>query len=524
MSENKPSPARSRVPAPLGALRGGLYALARRNAEAAPDGASILCGTTVVRHGELAERAARLAAALAERGLGKGGRLAVLSRKTPAAITAFLAAAACGGVFFPLDPNQPPPVLRAVLDRLAPAVVCVAAEFLPLLENLTGGKPPFALVIMDRGDAAGAAVPAGLSDFEELCAGPFPAALPEIGPDDPVYLNFTSGTTGAPKGAVTTLGNLIANTEASVTAFALTPEDVHLCLMPAFVHPHETLMRPLYLGGPLVLCDRVAAKAVAGACTRHKVTALMAVAAIYETLLRLPAGSGNPLATVRVAESGGMHVPSALASGLLARFSLSILPVWGSTETTGVGLANRPGEAHAACRLGRPVPGYLARVVREDGSEADFGEPGELVVSGPGVCPGYFGEEARPEFRLFGGRFRTGDIVRREPDGAFYFAGRQSMLLKVGGMKVFPVEIEEALRTHPDVAECIVIPEADVLRGEVAKAVVVPRAGTELSPAGLRHYLAGRLHRMKMPRVIEVRDALPRTPGGKIAWRALVSP
>jgi len=321
---------------------------------------------------------------------------------------------------------------------------------------------------------------------------------------------------------VTTLGNLLANTEASVAAFGLLPDDVHLCLMPVFVHPHETLLRPLCLGGPMVLCDRISARAVAEACARHKVTALMAVAAIYETLLRLPAGAGNPLGTVRVAESGGMHVPAALARGLAARFGARILPVWGSTETTGVALANRPGDTHAPCRLGRPVAGYTVRVVREDGGEAAVGEPGELVISGPGVCPGYFGEEARPEFRLYGGRFRTGDVVRREADGSYFFAGRQSMLLKVGGMKVFPVEIEEALRAHPDVAECIVVPVSDELRGEVAKAVVVPREGAALTSGGLRRFLAGRLHRMKMPRVIEIRNALPRTPGGKIAWRALV--
>ena len=182
----------------------------------------------------------------------------------------------------------------------------------------------------------------------------------------------------------------------------------------------------------------------------------------------------------------------------------------------------RSGEDYAPCRLGRPAPGYEARVVREDGEEAAAGEPGELVVSGPGVCPRYFEEEGRPEFRLYGGRFRTGDVVRREADGVFYFAGRQSMLLKVGGMKVCPVEIEEALRAHPDVAECIVIPIADSVRGEAAKAVVAPRPGASLTVGDVRRFLAARMHRMKLPRVIEIRDALPRTPGGKIAWRALV--
>jgi long-chain acyl-CoA synthetase len=308
-----------------------------------------------------------------------------------------------------------------------------------------------------------------------------------------------------------------------VDALGLTTDDVHLCMMPVFVHPHETIMRPLYLGGAMVLCDMIGARSVAESCHKHKVTALMAVAAIYETLLRLPDGAGNPFVGLRLAESGGMHVPSALAVGLRERFGLDILPVWGSTETTGVALANRPGEGYAPCCLGRPVAGYDVAVVREDGGACAPGEPGELVVSGAGVCPGYFGEEARPEFRLYGGRFRTGDEVFFDGSGRYFFAGRQSMLLKVGGMKVFPVEIEEALRQHPDVAEAVVIPVADALRGEAAKAVVAPRNGTVLTAGELRRFLSKRLHRLKMPRVIEIRDALPRTPGGKIAWRALVS-
>lgn len=494
-----------------------LVDMLRRNAGQRGGAAAVVAGETVVGHAALAEAVLRLAGGLRDLGLTPGARLAVFSRKTPAAVTAFLAAAAAGGVFFPVDPNQPPDVTRGILARLAPAVMVVAAEFLPVLTALYPARPPFAVVVCD-GPA-----PPGLPLMADLSAGPMPAALPEVGPNDAVYLNFTSGTTGAPKGAVTTLGNLVANTRAAVTAFGLTPDDVHLCMMPIFVHPHEILLRPLYLGGTLVLCDRVSARAVAEACVRHKVTALMAVAAIYETLLRLPAGADNPLATVRVAESGGMHVPSALAAGLRRRYGAGILPVWGSTETTGVALANRPGDPYAPCCLGRPVAGYDVRVVREDGGPCADGEPGELVVAGPGVCPGYFGEVSQAEFRLHGGRFRTGDEVYHDASGRFYFAGRQSMLLKVGGMKVFPVEIEEALRQHPDVAEAVVIPVADELRGEAAKAVVAPRNGATLTTAGLRKFLSARLHRLKMPRVIEIRDALPRTPGGKIAWRALVS-
>ena len=494
-----------------------LVDMLRRNAAAHGGGVAIAAGETVVTHEALAEAVLRLAGGLFELGLVPGARLAVFLRKTPAAVTAFLATAAAGGVFFPVDPNQPAAVTRDILARLTPVVMVVAAEFLPVVAALYPVAPPFALLVCD-GPA-----PPGLPHLNDLCAGPLPARLPTVGRDDAVYLNFTSGTTGAPKGAVTTLGNLLANTRAAVDAFGLVPDDVHLCMMPIFVHPHEILLRPLYLGGTMVLCDRVSARAVTAACIEHKVTVLMAVAAIYETLLRLPAGSANPLGTVRVAESGGMHVPSALAAGLLRRYGTAILPVWGSTETTGVALANRPGDPYTPCCLGRPAAGYDVQVLREDGQPCADGEPGELVVSGPGVCPGYFGEASQAQYRLHDGRFRTGDEIYRDGSGRFYFAGRQSMLLKVGGMKVFPVEIEEALRQHPDVAEAVVIPMPDDLRGEAAKAVVAPRKGAVLTTAELRRFLQTRLHRLKMPRVIEIRDALPRTPGGKIAWRALVS-
>ena len=187
-----------------------------------------------MRYGDLADRVARLAGAFARRGLAPGDRLAVYARKTASAVTAFLAGAAAGGVFYPVDSNQPPAVVRAILDQTAPRIVCVAAEFAAALEELYPGRPPFAVVVLD-GPAAG-----GLDTLETLAADPFPASLPLIGWDDPVYLNFTSGTTGAPKGAVTTLGNLLSNTQACVEVFGLTAEDVHLCMMPVFVHPHET--------------------------------------------------------------------------------------------------------------------------------------------------------------------------------------------------------------------------------------------------------------------------------------------
>jgi long-chain acyl-CoA synthetase len=487
----------------------------RRHAATTPDKTFIIHEDRRVSYAETLAAIAHLAALFAELGTRKGDLVGVFMDKTPEAIEAFLAATACGAVFFPLDFHQPPQALRAMLDALSPKVVTAADKYLPTLAAIYPEGPPFSLVGMD-GKETPNVIPFA-PDFSSSPA--LPAQKAEK--NNPVYLNFTSGTTGENKGAVTTQGNLYWNTRAACEALCMDANDIHLCMMPIFVHPHELFARPLYLGGTMVLTDNISPKNVAALITRHKVSCFMAVASIYETLVRLGDLSAYDFSGLRVPESGGMHVTAALVDALAQRFGARLLPVWGSTETAGIALATPVGEAYRPGSSGKILPHYHVHIETPDGAEAKPNEEGELVVSGPGVCPGYFGRKTAPGEALHGHRFATGDLFRRDEDGFYYFLGRRYHLMKVGGMKVYPAEVEEALRSIDAIAEAVVIPVKDALRGEAPKAVIALKDGCSLSQAELRRRLEGLLHRHKIPRHIEFVSELPRTPGGKIAWRKL---
>jgi len=501
----------------------------RESVWSSPHKPALVCGAEQLSYQELHDRTMALAAMLAEAGLSKGERVGCLLRKTPETILCFLGAMAAGGVFFPLDPNMLPQSRQASLAATRPKALFVAQEFLPLLRDVYGLPEPERIFVVP--DTSGAAAASPCRSFREHEAHlSRQALLPELSPQDPAYLNVTSGTTGLPKCALTTHANIDANTTAAVQALGLGADDVHLCMFPAFVHPHEIFARPVALGGTLVLLDTVQPKSIARALSEHKVTTLMAVASIYETLVRLNSLKGHDFSSLRVPESGGMHVPPALRSAFAQRFGLPIHAVWGSTETAGIALANRmvggdPRNLEAPPgSMGRPCLGYEARVVTESCHDAEVDEVGELWLRGPGVCQSYYqGPEVRKPVVDHEGWFHTGDLVRHNAAGFFFFESRATGMMKVGGLKVYPVEIENVLRSHPDIAEVAVVKNEDSLHGEVPRAFVVLKDGAALDKASIRHYCSGKLHRLKVPKLVDFVDELPRTPGGKVAWKKLSS-
>ena len=335
------------------------------------------------------------------------------------------------------------------------------------------------------------------------------------------YFNLTSGTTGISKCAVTTHANIYWNTKSAVECLALTPDDIHLCMFPVFAHPHELFARPLFLGGTIVLINTIFPKAIAKTISDNKVTCIMAVASIYETLVRLHKSSPFSLDSLRLPESGGMHINPDLAENFRDRFKTPLVPVWGSTETAGIALSasvhgrNRPGS------MGKPCPYYDVKVTGSDGTEPAPGESGEMAIRGPAVCTEYYSSPEETGRHMKDGWFHTGDIVKKDPDGNFFFVGRQTGMMKVAGMKVFPTEIEDVLITHPLIAEVAVVRGNHRLYGEIPKAVIVPEEGHELGRKEIRLYCERALSKYKVPRVIEFRKELPKTPGGKILSRLL---
>jgi acyl-CoA synthetase (AMP-forming)/AMP-acid ligase II len=487
-----------------------------KNAKLFPEKTAIIYKKSRISYQEFYERSNVLANLLVGIGLKKGESVGLLLQKTPEAFVSFLGVATAGGVVFPIDYNQTLADMQFILELTHPSVLIVAEDFQPLLSRLRIPCSDKKIIVI------GKKLRNQYLTWEKIFTEEtFDSPDVEIQDSDIVYLNFTSGTTGTPKAAITTHANIYWNTLSSVESLKLRHEDIHLCMFPVFGHPHELFARPLFLGGTIVLVDNISPKSIVRAISDHHVTCMMAVASIYETLIRFRKSSSFDFSSLRVPESGGMHVNPTLVRKFAERFQIPILPVWGSTETTGIALANSIDGIYKPGSMGKPCPYYEIRIVGEDGKELARNEIGQMAVKGPAVCSGYFGNTEETEKYMKDGWFLTSDLVKRDSEDYFYFAGRKTGMMKVAGLKVFPTEIENILSGHPEIAEVAVVKARDRSHGEVPKAVIVLKECAEINRSDIRKYCEKRMSKYKVPRVIEFVTELPKTPGGKISYRKL---
>jgi acyl-coenzyme A synthetase/AMP-(fatty) acid ligase len=485
-----------------------------RNAREAPSRAAIAYGDAVTSYSELNAGVNRLARGLMGLGVGRGDMVALMLPRVPELVAAFLAIAKAGAVAAPVNYELTPEKVSSVISGMAPACLITHASHAGLAPCVVpGGRTPVV--------AVGGGIP-GAVGWHEIASG-YDAS--DIGsrpaPGDVVYINYTSGSTGESKGAVTTHSNIYWNTASAVDALGLDGSDVHLCMFAPFAHPHEIFARPLLLGGTMVLVDTIYPKSLAEAIARHGVTCVMGLSPMYENLLELLDTRRYDLGSLRVPESGGMYTRAELIERFRRTLGVPIVPVWGSTETTGIALANRPWEPMASGSVGRPCPSYSVRILDESGADAPVGDPGEMAFRGPGVVSGYRESGAGASEAFRDGWYLSGDIARKDADGNFYFVERKTGMMKIAGLKVFPSEIEQVLLDHPDIKEVGVVAVSDRLRGEVPLAVVALRNGRALSSKDVLRFCKGRLPAYKTPRAVEFMEALPRTPGGKIDKKAL---
>lgn len=493
-----------------------LVQMLERSAAAHAQKAAIIFHGRVITYGELNRKVNRLSSSLIRLGLSKGDRIGLMLPRTPELVIAFMAAAKCGAIACPVNYELAPEKISEVLKDISPKFVFAYGE---LAQVAKASMPPApGSMIVEAGERREGG---GLHLDGLLEEGSDQDPAIEIKETDTVYLNYTSGTTGDSKGAITTHSNIYWNTIASVDAFEFTEDDVHLCMFAPFAHPHEIFARPLYLGGTMVLLDTVFPKSLAEAISAHKVTAVMGLAPMYENLLELLENRDYDLSSLRVPESGGMYTRPELIERFRQRLGVPIYPVWGSTEATGIALANRYGAPVRPGSVGMSCMSYEVKIVDEEGVELPAGEVGEMLFRGPAVVSGYYEKQEATEKAFRDGWYASGDLARRDTEGYFYFVERKTGMMKVAGLKVFPTEIELAILDHPGVKEVSVISVRDRLRGEVPKAIVVAKAGVELSARELLGFCKNRLANYKIPRVVEFRQELPKTPSGKINKKTL---
>lgn len=477
----------------------------RTSAAKYPEKPAIIYKDQVILYRELFNRVLNSAAQLKEEGISQGDRVGIISPKTPEALIAMTAIMAAGGTAFTIDYNLTSSDIKYVISLTNPAKLFCSDSCRERLDQVDG--------ILDK-DLLHLSPDIGRRSRKEK------VSLSDIKVDSPAYLNFTSGTTGTPKAAVTTHANIFWNSVSSVEALQITEKDVHLCMFPIYGHPHEIIARPFLLGGTIVIPESISPSHIARAVFQHKTTCMMAVASIYLALARYASSRKINLSSLNLAESGGMYVNTTLAEEFRKLTGVSIVPVWGSTETAGVALANSRSDIKP-CSIGRPCPYYDVQIVADDGTPAATDETGEMLISGPAVCSSYLDNREETGKHLYDNTFFTGDYVREDKEGYFFFSGRRNRMMKVAGLKVSPVEIEETISLHPKVAEVAVVSTNHRSHGETARAVIVSRNRGTINEKDIRKHCELLLAKHKIPRVIEFTDKLPRSSGGKILYQDL---
>lgn len=490
---------------------------------------------------ELDVAVSRVAAGLAARGVRDGARVVLVLPTSVAFVTAYLGTLRAGGVAIPLNTGYTAGELARLIARTEAGVVIagqpattavrqavagIADALVDAPDDLAGRQVPLVVV-------TGPVVP-GETDYADIASAEPPAQgaaeMSTRGGEDIAVMLFTSGSSETPRAAMLSHRALLSNLAqlASLDPPPVTEADVLLGVLPLFhVYGLNTVLgQALHTGAAIVVRERFDAAATLADVRRHGVT----VVPVAPPMLVAWLDSGMPedaLRGVRYVVSGAAPLTASVIDDVTTRTGVTVHQGYGLTEAAPVVSTTFASPEPKPGSVGRPLPGTEVMLVDEGGEPVADGDPGEVVVRGPNLFSGYWPEDldsaagghagGQSGGPAGDGWWRTGDVAYADDDGDLFLVDRVKDLVIVNGFNVYPREVEEALLTHPDIAQAAVVGVPDRRSGEVVKAVVVAEQGRPLSVEQVAAHCRERLARFKRPAVIEIADRLPRTHSGKVA-------
>ena len=521
---------------------GDALALFRNAVARAPDRPAILYFDGGLTYADLDAQSDAFAAALLDRGFARGERLGIYLQNVPQFIVAVLAAWKAGGIAVPLNPMNRARELGLLLADCTPsALVCHETLYRDVVSGLAE-RPPlvFTTSALDYQTRNDPRLFAGVERIdcpgaEDLLSvlrdnrGRRPPPRDGFAGSDIAFLVYTSGTTGTPKGAMNTHGNVAFNAQNFRDWMRMRSDQPLLGIAPLF---HITglighMAAAFITASPLVLCFRFEPGVVLDAIAEHKPTFAIGAITAFIALMNHPQASREKLASLKTVYSGGAPIPPEVVEQFRARFGLYIRNGYGLTETTSpthaVPLSREAPVDGRSGALAIGVPMYNVRswIADDEGRAVPVGEIGEIVVDGPMVVPGYWNKPAETAEAMRPDGFRTGDIAFMDADGWFYLVDRKKDMIVAAGYKVWPREVEDVLYTHPAVREAAVVGVKDAYRGETVQAVISLKPGQQTTPGEIIEYCRARMAAYKYPRTVEIMEELPKTPTGKILRREL---
>ncbi|TQM15441.1 class I adenylate-forming enzyme family protein [Pseudonocardia kunmingensis] len=509
-----------------------------------PDGDAIRYFDGRITLRELDELTDAFAVGLLDTGLDAGDRVALYLQNVPQFVIALVGTWKAGGIAVAVNPmNRERELALLLTDSGARVLVCLEGLYRDVAAHVVGGTDVQTVVTTSEleyqtrddprafGTEARRGEVPGTTDMAGLIARFRGQAPPPVSfsPDDTAVLTYTSGTTGPPKGAMNTHGNVVFNSQTYRQLCELGPDDVVLGVAPLF---HITGLIghvgvALLLGAPLVLFHRFEPSLALETIRDERPTFTVGSITVFIALMNAPQAQAQDLATLTKIWSGGAPIPPSTVKAFSATFGQYIHNIYGLTETTspshGVPAhAQAPvDDASGALSVGVPVYNTVVRIVGDDGQDLPPGEVGEIVTSGPQIVPGYWNKPEETERAIPGGALHTGDVGYMDEAGWFYIVDRKKDQINAGGYKVWPREVEDVLYEHEAVREAAVVGVPDAYRGETVKAFVSLRPGRTADEAELIAFCKERMAAYKYPRQVEFLDEIPKTVTGKLLRREL---
>ena len=484
-----------------------------------PSKAAVLQGDTVLTFAELDARANRMANVLAGLGVGAGDRVALLFNNDFRFLETLFGAMRLGAVAVPLNIRMGDEALRYVAEDSEAHVLVASAALAERGRALASRIPAIKELIAD-GPAA-----EDVLAYEPALAAASPTLARRATAFDEVCMQpYTSGSTGKPKGVLLTHGGQIWNTD--IMRKALMADDTERALIAVPLYHKNAMVgavKPfLIAGGSLVILPGFDALEVIRAIDRYQVTYLTGVPAMYKMILaEADALARHDVSSVRFAMCGSAEVPEELLEEFGRVFGAPIAESYGLTEGGPVPIVNTRWGLKKRGSCGLAFPGCDVRLVDGTGAEVGVDEVGELVTRNPGLAKGYWKLPEATARKFRDGWLATGDLMRRDADGYYYFVGRRDDMINVSGENVYPKEVEDILLQHPNLRDACVVPAPHGVKGEVPVAFVVARDASLTSEDDVRKFFLERGAPYAHPRKVVFLDALPLGGTGKIDRGAL---
>jgi long-chain acyl-CoA synthetase len=484
-----------------------------------PDRVFIISGERLITNNQLHHQTIKVANVLRQAGVEKGDKVSLLLPNTPEFAFCFFGAQMLGGVPNPLNTRLNPREIVEILAQVQPKVLVATPQYYTAIRDQAPTLSCLKRVFL-IGDNVGA------GSLENAMAQAPSTLNPQlVDESDAALLLYTSGTAGQPKGVLHSHGGLCYMLEVALRDFEVTADDNFLCVMPLYYAfgLAVNLLAPLMANARVTLAERFAPDLFWQYVTEHNCTVFAGAPTMYVALLRVPASLSPGITSLKLGISGGSALAHEVKQEFWDRFGCQIVEAYGTTEAF-ISHILPFGETHRSGCIGKVLddPLYKADIVDESDQSVPPNEIGELIIHPPSVMQGYYDNPEGTAQAIKNGWFHTGDIGFRDEDGYFYLVGRKQDMIKRGGERISPQEVEAVLNRHPNILEAAVVGASDQLWGQKVKAFVVVKPGHSLSEEEIIAFCRRDLAHYKCPQLVEFAESLPKDTMGKVNRRLLL--